>query len=95
MTSVVINDPGGSIVQHAFDFTVMVLNGTFFKVIYCASACVMALSIVPMKQVCFYPQAWIGYHTTAQREDGTENSNTMRWERGKDWITNGYEQCAR
>lgn len=93
MHDVIINDPGGSIAQHAFDYTVMALNGVFFKVMYCASACVMAISTVPMKQVCFYPQAWIGYHTAAQRENGTESSNTMRWERGRDWIKNGYGEC--
>lgn len=33
MKTFIVNDPGGSIAQHAFDFTVMALNGVFFKVL--------------------------------------------------------------
>lgn len=98
--NVLVNDPGGSIVQHAFDFTVLAASGALFKVLYCASACVMALATVPKEQVCFHPQAWIGYHTAAQgpNEKGQccfESPSTMRWERGRDWIAKGYKQCER
>ena len=90
----IVNDPGGSIVQHAFDYTVLALNGAYFKIMYCASACIMAIMTVPMDQVCVYPQAWFGYHVH-QRADGFESPTTMRWERGKDWIAKGYAECSR
>jgi hypothetical protein len=97
---VIINDPGGSIVQHAFDFAVMAASGAMFQVIYCASACVMALATVPKDQVCFYPSAWIGYHTEAAGPDASgrccfEATNTMRWERGRDLVARGYRECSR
>lgn len=94
-----VNDPGGSIVQHAFDYTVMALSGAYFKVMLCASACVMAIELVPKDQVCVYPQAWIGYHTAAAgpNEKGQccfESPTTMRWERGRDWIAKGWTPCS-
>lgn len=54
----------------------------------------MAINLVPVKQVCIYSQAWFGYHTNFQRKDGTENTNTMRWERGQIWINKGYKSCV-
>lgn len=94
MKEFIVNDPGGSIAQHAFDYTILYLNGVYFKVLYCASACIMAINLVPVKQVCIYSQAWFGYHTNFQRKDGTENTNTMRWERGQIWINKGYKSCV-
>lgn len=97
MQNVIVNDSGGSIVQHAFDYTVMALNGVHFEVMYCVSACVMAITlpVVTKDKICVVPQAWIGYHTDMQRSDGTESPTTMHWERGKDWIKNGYQECSR
>lgn len=90
----IVNDPGGSIVQHAFAYTLLALKGTFFKVVYCASACIMAIETVPMKQVCVYQQAWFGYHTSTVDANGNEATSTMRWERGREWIERGYKECT-
>ena len=94
----IINDPGGNVFQHAFDFAVLAAQGVMFEIVYCASACVMALIAVPKEQVCFYPSAWIGYHTAAKHPDEqgrccVESPTTMRWERGRDLINRGYNQC--
>ncbi len=91
--SVVINDPGGSLLEHLTQGYQYAVHGTHLVVVYCASACLLLLAQVPRDHVCFRPSAWIGYHTAARQADGTESTTTMRWERGKDWIKKGYKAC--
>lgn len=73
----------------------MALNGVYFKVLYCASACIMAIQTVPMNQVCVYRSAWFGYHSALQNKDGSESPTTMNWERGTAWIAKGYADCQK
>ena len=90
---IVINDPGGVILQHTFQGMVYAKTGAFLKVVYCASACLGLIAQVPKDHICFMPSAWIGYHTSEQGVDGYEQTWTMRWERGRDWIARGYRPC--
>lgn len=94
MSSVVINDPGGVISDHLVQGIHYAWAGTNLIVKYCASACLDMLDMVPKDHICFKPSAWIGYHSINQRPDGTEDTTTMIWERGKDWIARGYKSCG-
>lgn len=89
----IINDAGGSIHAHYLLGLHYAEVGAHLIVVYCASACLYLLAAVPRDHVCFRPSAWVGYHTAAQRPDGTESPTTMRWERGTDWIARGYKRC--
>ena len=94
--NITINDPGGIIRDHVLLGQHYAKIGAYLVVKYCASACLFLISQVPQDHVCFTPSAWIGYHTEhqlPQSQGGTENPNTMRWERGRDWIAKGYKQC--
>ena len=95
MSAIIINCPGGNIVQHVLTGLHYLQTGASVAVIYCASACLNLIGQIPPERVCFYPQAWIGYHTAARLPDGTEPTWTMRWERGRDWIARGYPECKR
>ena len=92
MPSIVVNDPGGSVVAHGFHYGLLAAKGYMFKVIYCASACVMAITSIPSKQVCFFPRAWIGVHRDAN-VNGSEPSWRMKWWRGSEWIAQGWQEC--
>lgn len=89
----ILNDPGGSILQHLHLGQHYAAESIHLTVVYCASACIYLLAAMPHDLVCFKPSAWIGYHTAQQRADGTESPSTMRWERGTDWIRKGYKAC--
>lgn len=97
--AIVLNDPGGYVWVHRALGQKYAKEGTHLIVAYCASACLDILAIVPRENVCFRPSAWIGHHTPAQHanvSNGTccvEDPNTMRWERGLDWIARGYSEC--
>lgn len=93
--SIILNDPGGLVWAHRALGQKYAKDGTHLVVAYCASACLDILAIVPRENVCFRGSAWIGYHTAAQRTDGTEPTYSMRWERGRDWIARGYQECER
>ena len=99
MNRITINDPGGIIRDHVLLGQHYAQIGAYLVVKYCASACLMLLAQVPKDHVCFYPGAWIGTHTPAQRQNAQgycceESPTTMHWERGKDWIANGYAKCG-
>lgn len=91
--AIVINDPGGLVWEHVGLGKHYAQTGARLIVFYCASACLDLIAQVPRDKVCFRRSAWVGYHTVAQRRDGTEATYTMRWERGKDWIKKGYAEC--
>ena len=97
INTVTIIDYGGTIGAAIAQGKAYALAGTHLAVKYCASACVTMLSLVPQANVCFYPDAWIGYHTEAMYSVAgiccIENPNTMVWQRGKDWIKRGYKPC--
>ena len=100
MEVLIINDPGGVILQHVFLGKQYAALGTKLAVKYCASACLSLLAQVPQTNICFYPDAWIGYHTAAMRPNEAgiccvESPTTMRWERGRDWIARGYSDCRK
>ena len=94
MTTII--DYGGTLGAHVAQGKAYAAAGTYLAIKYCASACIFMLAMVPKDHVCFYPDAWIGFHTEQQLPQwlgGTENPNTMRWERGKKWIAKGYKSC--
>ena len=96
MNSVTIIDYGGLLSEHIEQGKAYAAAGVIVVVKYCASACIFMLAMVPADHKCFYPDAWIGFHTEhqlAQWRGGTEQSNTMRWERGRQWIAKGYKSC--
>lgn len=93
--AIVINDPGGLVWQHRALAQKYAKDGTHLIVVYCASACLDFLAIVPKANVCFRRSAWIGYHTPAALPGVTESPTTMRWERGADWIERGYRECKK
>ena len=87
---VIINDPGGNVIDHVMLGLNYYCTGVNLIVEYCASACLDILKIVPKDHICFRPDAWIGYHS----HPGIEDTTTMIWERGRDWIARGYKQCG-
>lgn len=93
--AIVLNDPGGYVWEHRALARRYAKDGTKLIVAYCASACLDIIAIVPRDNVCFRPSAWIGYHTSAALPGVTENTATMRWERGRDWIARGYQKCEK
>jgi hypothetical protein len=93
MNDLILNDPGGFIPGHVAYGAFLASIKMHVVVVYCASACLNLIAQIPHDYICFRPSAWIGYHTDKRNEDGTENPNTMRWERGSDWIVRGYRSC--
>jgi hypothetical protein len=94
-----INDHGGLIGTHVALGKAYAAAGVHVAVKYCASACLFLLMQMPHSLVCFYPDAWIGYHTSAAYPNAKgicceESTTTMRWERGADWIARGYAKCV-
>ena len=88
-----LNDPGGLVGFHILLGKHLAAAGTKVVVVFCVSACLNLLAQLPKENVCFRPDAWIGFHSAAQRADGTEDTTTMRWERGRDWIAKGWKSC--
>lgn len=94
MSCIVINDAGGLVTDHIVQGIQYTWSGVYLIVQYCASACLDMLNMVPKDHICFRPNAWIGYHSIHQQLNGTEDTTTMIWERGKDWIVRGYKSCG-
>jgi hypothetical protein len=90
MFEVLINDPGGFLGAHIALGKSYAALGAKLAVKYCASACLMLLAQVPQQNVCFYDDAWIGTHA---QYDHAEIARDMIWERGRDWIKQGYGKC--
>ena len=96
MNTVTIIDYGGLLGEHVAQGKAYAAAGVMVAVKYCASACIFMLAMVPSDHKCFYPDAWIGFHTEHQLpqwQGGTESPTTMRWERGRDWIAKGFKPC--
>ena len=92
--NILINDPGGSVLSHYWYGKTLAMIGSYVKVKFCASACFWVLAVIPLSHICVYRDAWFGYHTGAQRKDGSEDTTTMYWQRGRDLIAQGkYTQC--
>jgi len=89
-----IIDYGGTLGAHVAAGKAYAAAGVLLKVKYCASACLMMLAQVPRAQICVFPDAWIGNHSTGWN-GGTESAATMVWERGRDWIARGWRECGR
>lgn len=93
--AIVINDPGGYVWAHEALGRKYAKDGSKLVVVYCASACLNLIALVPKENVCFRRSAWVGYHTGAQSPSGIESPTTMRWERGREWIARGYRECGK
>lgn len=88
MSTVILNDPGGTIGSHvAYGALLKALHAKVI-VAYCASACLMLLAQLDPAQVCFRPSAWIGWHPAPW-------GSPMQWERGRAWIARGWRGCRR
>ena len=90
--AIVLNHPGGYVMAAEALGKKYASEGTKLIVVYCVSACVLILDIVPKENICFRPSAWIGYHSE-HHITGPEPSHMLRWERGRDWINRGYNEC--
>ena len=92
MNVVTIIDYGGPLGAAIAKGKAYAVAGAHLAVKLCASACLFTLMQVPRDHVCFYPDAWIGYHSPAWT-GRSEPASQMIWERGRDWIAKGYQPC--
>jgi hypothetical protein len=82
----VMTDYDGTTAERQAMINWLTKNGVQVRILgTCALSCTRFLTLPP-DQVCVSPAAWIG---------AKDNTNELRWERGRDLIDRGYRQCAR
>lgn len=86
----VLRDYGGTLGERMAVTEWLRRNGIAVQIIgACASACNFLLTL-PKEQVCVSPGAWIGSHTHSGELD-----DRIEWQRGRDFIAQGYQECLR
>lgn len=79
-TRVIINDPGGYIMEYVAKYALWAHNGDQIRIEgQCDSACTVLLGIIPDERVCATKNAELGFHSGGLGTEYSQEATILLW----------------